>query len=79
MENTKTIFCSSDISDVQTELEAFCNNRNEIYISIIDTSENSGYNQQFVCLTKETAVKFVKHLKREIAFLIQSEKEAFNG
>lgn len=77
MEHTKIIFCSSDNSE--TELEAYCNNNNEIFLSITDKSLNNDYNNQFITLNKHTAIKFVKHLKREIAILIELESEAKNG
>lgn len=80
MENTKIIFCSSDMSEVQTELECFCNNRNEIYIGINDPTVEYVYANQFVALTKETAIKFSKHLRKEIAILMENQRQGgFNG
>lgn len=68
---TKTVFLSSEKSGVKHEMECFLNDRNEIFITIFD-SENV-YDEKFICLDKTTAIKFVKHLKKEIAFLMESE------
>lgn len=77
MENIKTIFISSIKSDVNNELQAFCNEGNEIFISIDTPDEPIMSN--FVCLDKNTAIKFVKHLKREISYIIEQEKGGYNG
>lgn len=74
MSNVKLIFLSSDKSNLETELECFFNSKNEIFISIC--SQNDAMDQQCICFDKETAVKFVKHLKREISFI---ESEVKNG
>jgi hypothetical protein len=67
MEKTKLVFCSSDISDYDSEMVAYVNQHNEIYISISDNQEY--LNNQFIALDLLTAIKFVKHLKKEIAFI----------
>jgi hypothetical protein len=46
---------------------AYVNQHNEIYISISDNQEY--LNNQFIALDLLTAIKFVKHLKKEIAFI----------
>jgi hypothetical protein len=71
MSKTKTIFCSSDISNVSFEMECFANHRNEIYISIYNPDDQQEF--AFVCLDKLTAIKLSKHLRSEISILINSE------
>jgi hypothetical protein len=74
MSNIKLVFLSSEKSEVNSEMECFYNDKNEIFITIYDSEDI--YNQQFICLDKDTAVKFVKHLKREISYI---ESEVKNG
>lgn len=71
MSRTKTIFCSSEKSEVLHELTAYWNDCNEIFISI--NCSNSYDVESFICLDKETAIKFVKHLKREISKIKEEE------
>jgi hypothetical protein len=73
MEKTKIVFCSSDNSDVNHEMLAYANTKNEIYIDIYNPDENNGYENQFICLDLITAIKFVKHLKKEIAIIKEME------
>ena len=63
MDNIKTIFCSSEKLGFDAELQAFSNADNEIYIEI----EMGDFPCSFITLNRETAIKFVKTLKREIA------------
>ena len=75
MERTKLIFCASermDDADSGHDLECYLNSENEIFIGIGDPSEFVTY--QFTCLDRLTAIKLVKHLKREI-----SKMEVTNG
>lgn len=64
------IFYGSEKSETENhELRCFCNNRNEIYIEI-----EMHYNiKHFICLDKQTAIKFSKELRKQIA-LIEDEK-----
>ncbi len=71
MENTKTIFCSSVMSEVNFEMECYLNDRNEIFIQI--SNPNDEHEFAFICLNKQTAIKFSKHLRKEISFLLDSE------
>lgn len=71
MSNIKLVFLSSDKSGIKTEMQCFYNTQNEIYISI--SNGESIMDQQFICLDKETAVKFVKHLKKEISYIEKEE------
>ena len=71
MSKTKIIFCSSDLSNVNFEMECFANHRNEIYINIYNPDDHQEFG--FVCLDKLTAIKFSKHLRSEIALLINSD------
>ncbi len=77
MEKTKTVFCSSDLSEVNHEMLAYANSKNEIFINIYDPNENNGYDNQFIALDLLTAIKFVKHLKKEIAII--KDMEVNNG
>lgn len=73
MDRTKTIFLSSSLSELNYELSAEVNSAtNEIFFRINDPSDDSGYYDMFIYLDRKTAIKFVKHLKREISY-IESE------
>ncbi len=63
MPKTKVIFCSSDKSDYDSELECYINDNQEIYINI--ECPNGTFN--FICLDKQTAIKFSKVLRTEIS------------
>lgn len=68
MERTKLIFCASErLNDVDgaNDLECFINDNNEIFIGIGSITDPIPYS--FTCLDRLTAIKLVKHLKREIA------------
>ena len=77
MEKTKTVFLSSDISEVNHEMLAYANTNNEIFISIKNNDVGHDFNDTFIVLDLPTAIKFVKHLKKEIAFI--KEMEVSNG
>lgn len=72
MERTKVIFCSSDNSS-STELQLYCNDRNEIFIDISEPGEQMY--STFITLNKETAIKLSKHLRKEISYLLQTENQ----
>lgn len=76
---TKIIFCSSEKSEVAHELEAYNNTNNELYIQISNVDGDTVYANQFTVIDKETAIKFVKHLKRQIANIIEIEREEANN
>lgn len=65
MERIKTSFMSSDL-DSETELEAYVNHKGDLYISI---DSGDGYCNGFITLNTHTAIKLVKHLKKEIAIM----------
>jgi hypothetical protein len=71
MENTKTIFCSSEKSGVNFEMECYLNAQNEIYIGISNPEDQLEF--AFIALNKQTAIKFSKHLRKEISFLLNEE------
>lgn len=61
----KLIFYGSEKSETDEEqLRCYCNINNEIYLSI---------NEQFICLDKDTAIRFSKELRKQIA-LIEDEE-----
>lgn len=74
----KTIFCSSDLSDYTSELQVYANADGELYISITSDS-NDPYAYQWICLDKQTAIKFSKSVRREISFLKDGEEGVTNG
>lgn len=74
MAKTKIVFLGTDRSETnEIELQAFCNQYNEIYISLTPWGE-SLENAQHICLDRQTAIKLVKNLKFEI-----SEMEVTHG
>ncbi len=69
--NVKTINCSDD-QMYMSELMAYANDKNQIFMQI--TYE---YDYQHIVLDKLTAIRLVKDLKRQIAFI--NEMEGNNG
>lgn len=66
MANIKTIFCSSEISEHNIEFEVFANESNEITLKILDRFDDR---ITYVILDLETAIRFAKEIKREIAII----------
>ena len=63
----KLVFCGSKKSETHdVELVAYCNSNNEIFIEIA-----SNY-PAYIALDKQTAIKFSKELRKQIA-LIEDE------
>jgi len=71
MEKTIITFFGTERSNTeQHELKAHFNSNNEIFISI------QGNSLDYICLNKPTAVRLVRELKRQIAYLSnESENE----
>jgi hypothetical protein len=72
MEKIKTIFCASSLNFVESELVAFCDNNNQLYINIYNP-KNQKFDA-FIELDFKTAVKLVKHLRREISYMKEGGK-----
>jgi hypothetical protein len=66
--NVKTVYLSDDES-YRTELVAFANTDNRIFIQIYLPEGDSVYDSQHIVLDKRTAIRLVKDLKREISIL----------
>lgn len=66
--NVKTIYCCDD-ENHKTELTAYANQSNQIYIEVYLPDDDSGYYSQGIVLDKKTAIRLVKDLKRHISFL----------
>jgi hypothetical protein len=73
MDDTKIVFCSSKKLGLHSELQAFHNASNEIFIKIEMENDSA-----FITLNRETAIRLVKNLKREIA-KIELGEEVDNG
>jgi hypothetical protein len=74
MANVKLLFQGTERSQTHvTELQAFANVHNEIFISI----KNHDYPELFICLDKPTSVRLVRELKKQIGFIMESE--VYNG
>lgn len=65
----KTTYCSVN-EEYYTELEAYANNKNQIYISI-SVPGGDIREEQHIVLDKKTAIKLAKDLRREISFLTE--------
>lgn len=64
------VFYGSEKSETDSvQLKAFCNTHDEIYIEI---KSNDMYSS-CICLNKETAIKFSRELRKQIA-RIEDEK-----
>lgn len=60
----------------ENQLQVYHNSLNEITISILDKDYCLSDNPLFISLSKETAIKFHRELKKQISFI---EKEVDNG
>lgn len=67
MAKIKTTYLCSSNDD--TEMQMYVNSENQIYIYIDLNDGQFGY----ICLDKQTAIKFSKDLKREISYIKESE------
>jgi hypothetical protein len=65
------VFTSTERSEVESTLIARANQFNEIFIQI----DAGDYPPCFLCLDKETAIRFAKELRKQISFL----EEVNNG
>jgi len=65
MANVKLVFNGTEKSETtQVFMECYANIKNEIYIHIWDDNAF-----QFLCLDKETAIKFSRELRKQIALI----------
>ena len=62
MANTKTVFLSSEESNLDANLECYCTDPGEIFISIDDFDDP----KQYIYLDVSTAIKLSKTLRTEI-------------
>ena len=62
-------FTSTERSQLETELIAYCNQDNEIFIQITDTNCSYYLDSPYICLDKQTAIKLAKELRRQISML----------
>jgi len=68
MSDVRLIFGGSEKSETpEHELECYANFQNDIYINIDMCIETT--NPAFICLNKQTAIKFHRELKKQISFL----------
>lgn len=63
------VFRSTVRSECPATLTVEATGFNEIYIEIKDTEAHHDLNYQYICLDKETAIKFSKELRKQISFL----------
>jgi hypothetical protein len=63
----KTSYCSVDETNY-TELEAYANTQNQIYISI-SVPGGDFREVQSIVLDKKTAIRLAKDIRREISFI----------
>jgi hypothetical protein len=71
MANVKLAFLGAENkSTSKHELQCYVNSSDEIYLQI-DMGDN--FPISFICLDEETAVKFCKHLKSQIAIIKRHE------
>ena len=67
----KLVFYGTERSKTnETELTAYLNTKNEIFISI----EREDYPANYICLDKATAIKFHRELKKQISFFEEGDE-----
>ncbi len=64
--NTSQVFYDCAKDSINTELKAFSNTKNQIFIEISDRNPETPIDNHFICFDKETAEAFIAHLKKEI-------------
>lgn len=74
MENVKLIFSGTKDSSTEfQQLEAYATDSNEIYISITESDCNHDHDIQPIFLNKQSAVRLVRELKKQIGYIKESE------
>jgi hypothetical protein len=73
MANVKLIFQEKA---TEKQLQCYANDFNEIYIEILDNDFDVNYNIQSISLDRNTAIRLVRELKKQIGYL---ESEVTNG
>ena len=70
MADIDLIFKGADGSNTEKhELQVFCNTQNRITISLKDDTDNNYGYPVYIQLSKETAIKFHRELKKHISFI----------
>jgi len=69
----KLEFHTTEKSNLDTFLQCYCNDSNEIFIKIDEVERE--FPSQCICLDKETAIKFSKELRKQISFIEEVEDE----
>ena len=74
MADIKTIFLGAiGSSSEETELECYCNISNNITISILDKNVDNYSYPVITQLSKETAIRLSKELRKQISLIDESE------
>lgn len=70
MANVKLVFCGdAQTENTNKEMQVYVNQFKKLYISITDADCIDYENTQYTCLDKETAIKFSKELRKQIALM----------
>jgi hypothetical protein len=71
MENTKLLFGGTGRSETyEIALQIYANDYDEIFISIHDYEDDDiRTNQHHICISKQTAIKLSKELKKQISLI----------
>jgi hypothetical protein len=73
MENTKLLFGGTERSETfEVALQLYANDYDEVFILIRDFEDDDLItNQHHICISKQTAIKLSKELKKQISLLGQ--------
>jgi hypothetical protein len=78
MENVKLVFYGTEESETNgQELVAYANSLNSIFIKIKNSDCNHDFESQIICLSKLSAIRLVRELKKQIGYI--KESEGLNG
>jgi hypothetical protein len=70
MANVKLVFCGDEQTEnTNREMQMYINQFSKLYISITDVDDDTYQNVQYTCLDKQTAIKFSKELRKQIALM----------
>jgi hypothetical protein len=68
MKNVKLVFCGDiDSEDANKEMQVYVNQNDKLFL-VIDDSDND-FSWQYIVLNKDTAIKFSRELRKQIALM----------
>jgi len=68
MKNVKLVFCGDvDSEETNKEMQVYINQNDKLFLVIDDSNDNLRW--QYIVLNKDTAIKFSRELRKQIALM----------